>query len=133
MKYAILATIFTILALCCWALDAKADTTLSHDGEGLKIQGASFGTIRSASLGTKGFHCYSTASRIAWEVKVTAPDGSALGFKMFYNGVESVTYPVSDKFFQFQNSPISKTPTITSVCQRAYSSATIKTGSGVFQ
>lgn len=113
---------------------AFADTTQSRDGEGQKIQGASFGSIRSSSIGTKGFKCWSTATKIAWEVKVTSgTDATLIGFKYFINNDESVTYPVSDKFFQWQNAPTSKVPTVTKACIRGYSSAVNKTANGIFQ
>lgn len=128
----------TIIALIiiAFALPAMADTTMSRDAEGTKVQGASFATIRTASVGTKGFKCFSTATKLAWEVKVVSTattDGAPLGFKLFYNGSESTTYPVSTAFMQWNNSPAAMTRTITSVCLRAYSSATPKTAAGLFQ
>jgi len=113
-----------------------ADTTMSRDGDGTKISAPAFGSIRSVSVGTKGFKCWSTATMSSWELKVAATDstdGAAIGFKYFINGSESVTYPVSDKFFQWQNSPATRVPTITKACLRVYSSATMKTAYGVFQ
>lgn len=124
------------IAFVAFASVAFADTTQSRDGDGQKMQGGAFGAIRSKSVGTKGFACFSTLNRIAWNVKVAATistDGSGLGFKMFYNGNESITFPISDSFAQYQNAPVSKSPTISSVCLRAYSSATAKTASGLFQ
>jgi len=123
-------------ALCLIASIALADTTQSRDGDGNKIQGAAFGAIKSASIGTKGFKCWSTSSYISWEVKAAATastSGAGVGFKMFYNGTETTTYPVSDAFFQWQNAPTSRTPTVTKVCLRGYSTATEKTAYGVFQ
>lgn len=125
-----------ICVLFCFVLFANADTTQSRDGDGQKIQGPAFGSIRYADIGTKGFKCFSTASKMSWEVKITSAastDASSLGFKYFLNGDESVTYPVSDKFFQWQNAPVSKSPTISKVCLRPYSSATLKRASGIFQ
>lgn len=134
MKYSYIL----IIACLLFAIPALSDTTQSRDGDGQKMQGGAFGTIRSASGGTKGFKCWSTANRISWEIKAVASNsttGASVGYKMFYNGNESLNYPVSDKFFQWNNSPSSKAPTITSVCQRAYSSAatTGTTFYGVFQ
>lgn len=131
MKYLILLMSTLLLPLA-----ALADTSQSRDGEGNKIQGAAYNAIRSISLGTKGFGCMSTVNRIAWEVKVVGTattDGVALGSKLFYNEVETVTYPLSGAFFQWQNAPVSKSPVILKVCQRAYSSATLKTMHGIFQ
>lgn len=113
-----------------------ADTTLSRDGNGQNIQGAAFGSIKSKSLGTKGFACFSTTSKLSWEVKVSAStltDSAALAFKYFINGSETEVYPMTDKFFQWQNAPTSKSPTITKACLRCYSSATEKTAYGIFQ
>lgn len=133
MKYLNICIIALTLAL--FSAIAFADTTQSRDGDGQKIQGPSFGVIRSASIGTKGFKCFSAASRMSWELKITSAstDAASVGAKYFYNGNETVIYPVTDKFFQWQNSPTSKSPTITSACMRAYSSATLKTVSGIFQ
>lgn len=125
-----------MLTLTLFSDMAMADTTQSRDGDGQKIQGAAYGTIRSASVGTKGFKCFSTASRMSWEVKVTATastDGAALGGKLFYNEVETVTYPTSAAFFQWNNAPTSKSPTITKVCLRAYSSNVQKTANFIGQ
>lgn len=122
--------------LCVFASTyvAFADTTLSRDGEGQKIQGASYVTFRSASIGTKGFKCFSTVSRVAWELKTTnGTDATSLSFKYFFNGDESISYPVSTAFAQWQNSPTSKSPTVTKACVRAYSSAVQKTAHGIFQ
>lgn len=127
---------FLIAAFLLLATSAFADTTQSRDGDGNKVQGPAYGTLRSASIGTKGFKCFTTVSKMSWEVKVAATastDGAGLGFKYFVNGDETTTYPVSDKFFQWQNSPTSKSPTVTKACVRAYSSATLKTASGLFQ
>lgn len=124
------------LILLAFALPAMADTTMSRDAEGAKIQGASYTTIRTASIGTKGFKCFSTATKLAWEVKAVATattDGAGVGFKLFYNGSESIAYPVSAAFMQWNNSPVAQTRTITSVCLRGYSTATAKTAFGVFQ
>ena len=115
---------------------AMADTTQSRDGDGQKIQGAAYGSIRSASIGTKSFKCFSTASRMSWEVKVTATastDGAIIGAKYFLNGDESVVYPVSSAFFSWQNAPTSKSPTVTKVCLRAYSSNVQKTANFIGQ
>jgi len=115
---------------------AFADTTLTRDGEGMKISAPAFATIRSTSIGTKGFACFSTATKIAWELKVVATattSGAGVGFKMFYNGLETALYDIDDKFFQFQNAPVSKTPNITKVCARGYSTATIKKANFVGQ
>lgn len=125
---------FLIVCVMLLCNSAFADTTQSRDGEGQKIQGASFGSIRSASIGTKGFKCFSTASKIAWEFKVTSgTDSTLIGYKYFYNNDESVTFPISDKMFQWQNAPTSKSPTITKACIRGYSSAVSKTAHGIFQ
>lgn len=125
MKYLYILIIACLLSAVC----AMADTTQSRDGDGQKIQGAAFSSIRSKSLGTKGngFVCFSTATRMSWEIKVVATaltDITPLPFLMSFNGSNSVIYPVSDKFFQWQNAPTSKSPTITSVCLRGYSTAT---------
>lgn len=128
-------TLITLILLV-FALPAMADTTMSRDGEGAKIQGASYATIRTASIGTKGFKCFSTLTKMAWELKTVATattTGAGVGFKLFYNGNESVTYPVSDAFMQWNNSPAAQTRNITSVCQRAYSTQTLKTATGIFQ
>ena len=124
MKYLYIAII-----ACLFAVPAMADTTQSRDGDGQKIQGAAFGAMRSVSLGAKGnsFACFSTASRMSWEIKVVATaltDGAMLPFLMSYNGSTSVVYPVTTSFFQWQNAPTSKSPTITKVCLRGYSTAT---------
>lgn len=125
---------FLIAALLLLATSAFADTTQSRDGDGQKIQGPSYGSLRSASIGTKGFKCFSTTSRMSWEVKVTnGTDATAISFKYFINGDESVSYPVSSAFFQWQNAPTSKSPTVTKACIRAYSSATAKTAFGILQ
>lgn len=131
MKY---LNIFITICLL-FATSAFADTTQSRDGDGQKIQGPSFGSIRSESIGTKGFKCFSTASRMSWEVKLTSSstDAASVGAKYFLNGNETAVYPISDKFFQWQNAPTSKAPTVTKACLRAYSSATLKTASGIFQ
>ena len=123
--------IICLLLLCN---SAFADTTQSRDGEGQKIQGASFGSIRSVSIGTKGYKCWSTATKLSWELKVTnGTDAAAIGYKYFINNDETVYYPVSDKFFQWQNAPTSKVPTVIKACIRGYSSSTAKTAHGVFQ
>lgn len=127
--------LITILVLA-FSVPCFADTTQSRDGDGQKMQGGAFSTIRSDSIGTKGFKCYSTLNRLAWMVKVTttaSTDGVGVGFKMFYNANEAVTFPMSDSFAQWMNSPVSKSPTITSVCLRGYSSATAKTSSILLQ
>lgn len=113
-----------------FSLCAIADTTLSRDGEGLKHSGFAFSTIRSKSLGLKGntFACFSTLSRMSWEIKVvatTTTDNAMLPFLMYYNNDSSVLYPVTNAFSQWQNAPISKSPTITHVCLKGYSTATI--------
>lgn len=112
---------------------AMADTTLSRDGDGLKVQGAAYGSIRSASVGTKGFKCFSTLTKSAWEVKIVDSSGNSLPAKYFYNGNESVDYPFTTAFFQFQNSPVSQSPTISKACMRKYSTATEGTAKGIFQ
>lgn len=130
MKY-LLFFILLIFTSTCFA-----DTTLSRDGEGLKMHNAAYGSIRSLSVGTKGFACFSTLNKIAWEVKLAATssvDGAGVGFKMFYNENELTNFPVSGSFFQHQNSPVSKSPTINKVCLRAYSTSVLKTAYGVFQ
>lgn len=134
MKY--LNMLIICLTFSLFSCIAFADTTMSRDGDGQKIQGPAYGVINSVAVGGGGYHCFATTSKIAWEVKVvasTTTDGANLPFKMFYNGDESNVYPVTDKFYQWQNSPTSKTPTISSVCLRPYSSATLKTAVGVFQ
>lgn len=134
MKY--LNTCIILLTLTLFSAIAFADTTQSRDGDGQKIQGAAFGSIRSASIGTKSFKCFSTASRMSWEIKVTATastDGVALGSKMFYNESETLTYPLSGSFFQWNNSPTSRSPTLSKVCLRGYSSATQKTANFIGQ
>jgi len=128
--------ILIIILYLAIAVPAISDSIQSKDFDGQKIQGGAFNTIRSASLGTKGFKCFSTLGRLSWELRVVATsttNGATIGFKMFYNGNESMTYPISDKFFQWMNSPVARYPNITSVCQRAYSSATPVTGYGIFQ
>jgi hypothetical protein len=112
---------------------ALADTTLSRDGEGLKIQGGAFATLRSTSVGTKGFACFSTLTKTSWEIKVADATGTISPFKMFYNGIEFNSFPVTDRFFQFQNAPSTKSPTLSKVCLRAYSSQSVKIAHGVFQ
>lgn len=126
-------TALAILFFCSFLLKSFADTTLSHDNEGLKHSQPAYGLIRSATLGTKGFKCFSTLTKISWEVKATLVDGNTVPFKYFLNENETLVYPVTDKFFQFQNSPISKTPTVSKVCLRAYSSSSSKTANGIFQ
>jgi len=119
-----------------FAVPAMADTEQSRDYGGQKVQGGAFGSIQSAAIGTKGFKCFSTLNRVAWNVKVSdsvTTDGSGIGFKMFYNGNETVTFPVSDSFAQYMNSPVAKSPQITSVCLRAYSTNVIKRATGLFQ
>ena len=131
MKTLLIAIFMFVFSVPCFA-----DTTLSRDGDGQKMQSGAFSVIISASLGTKGFKCYSALGKISWWLKTTATattDGSGVGFKMFYNGSETLTFPVSDMFGQWMNSPVSKAPTITSVCLRAYSTATLKTAHGLFQ
>lgn len=125
-----------IIACIVFATSAFADTTQSRDGEGQKIQGAAYGAIRSASIGTKGFKCFSTTSRMAWEVNVTATagtDAATLAYKYFINGDETVTYPMAKAFFQWQNAPTSKSPNVTKACVRKYSSATNGTANGMLQ
>lgn len=115
---------------------AIADTTQSRDGDGQKIQGPAFGYIQSKSLGTKGFACFSTSTRVSWELRASATtltDSTTVPFKYFTNDSEIAVYPVTDKFFTWQNSPTSKSPTVTKACMRAYSSATLKTAYGIFQ
>lgn len=131
MKYLNICIFILLLAV-----PAMADTTQSRDGDGQKIQGPAFGYIQSKSLGTKGFVCFSTASRMSWELRASATtltDSSAIPFKYFINGDETKVYPITDKFFQWQNAPTSKSPTVTKACMRSYSSATAKTAYGVFQ
>lgn len=130
------STFCVFIACVLFTFSANADTTLSRDGEGAKVQGAAFGTLRSASIGTKGFKCFSTVSRSSWTLKVVSAsttDGAGLGFKMFYNGIESAVFDVNDDFFQFQNAPTSKSPTLTSVCMRGYSTPTLKKANAVLQ
>lgn len=124
---------FTIMLFSAMAM---ADTTQSRDGDGQKIQGAAYGSIQSKSLGTKGFVCFSTATKMSWELKVSATtltDSSAIAFKYFINSDETKVYPVTDKFFSWQNAPTSKSPTVTKACLRIYSSSVLKTAYGVFQ
>jgi len=124
-----------ITTLIVGANYAIADTTQSRDGDGQKIQGPAYGSIQSVSLGTKGFYCFATTSKMAWLLKATV-NNAAVAFKYFINGVESAVYPVTtDKpeFFQWQNAPKSQSPTVTSACMRAYSSASITTATGMFQ
>ena len=131
MKFSVL-----LLTFLLFTATAFADTTQSRDGDGQKIQGAAYGYIQSKSLGTKGFACFSTASRMAWELRASATtltDSTMLPFKYFINGSETKVYPVTTAFFTWQNSPTSKSPTVTKACMRAYSSQTEKTGYGVFQ
>jgi len=128
--------LISIFVLLIFSSSALCDVTQSRDAEGSKIQGESYGAIRSASVGTKGFTCFSTSVYVAWKLKVAATastDGAAIGFKMFYNESEAKTYPVSAEFFQWNNSPISRTRTINKVCLRSYSSVTQKTAYGLFQ
>lgn len=113
-----------IIACLALATSAFADTTQSRDGQGQKMQGGSFGVMKTYTSVTKGFKCWSTANSISWEIKAVpgnSTTAASVGFKMFYNGNESVVYPISDKFFQWNNSPTQGNPTLTSVCQRAYS------------
>lgn len=115
-----------------------ADTSLSRDGEGTKISGWAPAVVKTASIGTKGFKCFSTVSRIGWEVKVTetdTTDAAMIPFKysVIVSATETAGYPVSTAFFQWMNSPLSRVPTITKVCLRSYSSATEKTAYGIFQ
>jgi hypothetical protein len=140
IKYLIIC-IF-ILSCCSYVF---ADTSMTRDGEGQKVQQFCPSVIRSKVVGTKGFACFSTSQYIAFMVKVSLPattgddttlpgNGSNRGFKLFYNGDESQFYPYSIlfDFVQWNNSPTANTRKITSVCLRAYSSATIKTAYGLF-
>lgn len=117
------------LTLSLFSAIAFADTTQSRDGDGNKIQGAAFGFVKSKSLGTKGntFTCWTTSSLMSWEVRVvatTTTDNAMLPFLMYHNSSSTTPYPITDKFFQWQNSPVSKSPTILKVCLKGYSTAT---------
>lgn len=131
MRYIIICII-----ACLFAVPATADTEQSRDYGGQKLQGGAFGAIRSEAIGTKGFKCFSTVGRVAWNVKVSdsaSTDGGGIGFKMFYNANEAVTFPIADSFAQYMNSPVAKSPQITSVCLRGYSTAVQKRATGLFQ
>lgn len=125
MKY--LNIFIIILTLALFSAIAFADTTQSRDGDGNKIQGGAFGFVKSKSLGIKGntFTCFTTASLMSWEVKVvatTTTDSAMLPFLMYYNASSTTPYPITDKFFQWQNAPTSKSPTVGKVCLVGYSS-----------
>jgi hypothetical protein len=125
-----------VLFTFAFAATCFADTEQSRDYGGQKVQGGAYGSMRSANIGTKGFKCFTTLNRVAWNIKVSdsaTTDGSGIGFKMFYNGNENVTFPISDSFAQYMNSPVAKLPTITSVCLRGYSTSVIKRATGLFQ
>ena len=142
--------LFKYILICIFILSctyaAFADTTMTRDGEGQKVQQFCPSVIRSAVVGTKGFKCFSSANYIAYMVKIvlttdtgddtTLPgNGTNRGFKLFYNGDESKTFPISILFdyVLWNNSPTSGTRNATSVCLRAYSSASLKTAHGLFQ
>jgi hypothetical protein len=136
MKYLIICII-----ACLFTVPAFADTTQSRDGDGQKIQGKAYGSIRSKSLGTKGntFACFSTLNKTSWQIKVvatTTTDNAMLPFLFYYNSDSSVTYPITGSFEQWQNAPTSKSPTISRVCLKGYSTATTpvpKSAFGLFQ
>lgn len=120
---------FIIAIMLLVGTSAFADTSQSRDGEGNKIQGAAFGFVKSKSLGTKGntFTCFTTSSLMSWEVKVvatTTTDNAVLPYLMAYNVTTGTTYPLTKEFFQWQNSPTSKSPTVLKVCLKGYSTAT---------
>ena len=126
-------TIITIILVLALAVPALATgPTLIRDGEGQKIQALGLNTIRTASIGTKGFKCFSTASKLGWYVNAVATvDGTNVPFKYFINGSETLTFTTTAAFEDWQSTP--SLPTKTSVCLRGYSSATAKTAVGIFQ
>lgn len=73
---------------------------------------------RQASLGTKGFKCWSTTSRDAMRCKTASAAGVATATKWFLNGDESTVYPASEDTITIERGKV------TSLCQRAYSTAT---------
>lgn len=124
--------IMTILALAMSATAMAVGPTLIRDGEGQKIQGLGLNTIRTASIGTKGFKCFSTATKIGWRVNaVVTADGTNVPYKYFLNGSEALAFATTAAFEDWQSTP--SLPTKTSVCLRGYSSASSKTAYGIFQ
>jgi hypothetical protein len=73
---------------------------------------------RTASLGTKGFSCYSTINKVGVKCKTATAAGVATVSKWFFNGNEAVTYPTAEEEYAIVRG------SVTSICQRAYSSAT---------
>lgn len=73
---------------------------------------------RQASLGTKGFKCWSTVGRDAMRCKTATAAGVGTVSKWFLNGDESKVYPTTEDTISTERGKV------TSICQRAYSTAT---------
>lgn len=135
MKYLNICIITLTIGL--FSAMAMADTTLSRDGDGLKHSGHAFGSVQSKLIGTgTGFVCFTTLNKMSWEVKVSATvptDSSTLPFLMTLNTTTSASYPLTIAFAQFQNAPTSKSPTVSKVCLRGYSTSVSKTAFMVSQ